>query len=270
MINILIIKNGTCNVDNTIRNILLNNIYQQKIYINTLCSCNSKDIENIKYSDYNAIIICGGNQSLVGRLDNDYKYKYLNILIDLVKIWIDNNVNILGICLGAQIIGEACGYMTKHLNKPIIGYEQSIYLVETIDNFNNSNNNNFFDTSFKNIMNYYMSCHYDYIDIFPEAKNNDILSEVDNINIMAVLDTTDFDIPYAFKIKNALCVQFHPEIDTLMMAEIINLYSSNIDNDVNKLQLIKANNYMSNNYTHISNATNIFFAKWLSSLNKVK
>ena len=132
MKKILIIKNGVCDVDKTLQHIIhdinknSNKIIQTYIMksYDLVRLCEPKDCFL-----YDAIIICGGNQSLVGRHDDDYPYEYLNKLIEYTKIWIDStNICILGICLGAQIIGEACGFKTARLDFPVIGYQNDIRL----------------------------------------------------------------------------------------------------------------------------------------------
>lgn len=64
-----------------------------------------KGIKNINTHDYDLLILLGGPQSVL-ELN---KYPFLQYEIALIKNFIKHNKKVLGVCLGAQLIGEAYG-----------------------------------------------------------------------------------------------------------------------------------------------------------------
>lgn len=70
-------------------------------------SYNNEPLPNA--DDFDALIVMGGPQS---PLEID-KYPYLNDEIDLIKQTLKADKPILGVCLGAQLIGEALGAKTE-------------------------------------------------------------------------------------------------------------------------------------------------------------
>lgn len=81
--------------------------YNQGHHVFELQTYNGQKIPDI--NDFDLIIVLGGPQSPM-RLDN---YPYLQAEIELIKEAILLNKKILGICLGAQLIGEALGAATS-------------------------------------------------------------------------------------------------------------------------------------------------------------
>lgn len=75
--------------------------------------------------EFDFLVVMGGPQS---PLEMD-KAPYLRDEIDLIKQAIDRNRRILGICLGAQLIGEALGAKTERSPNREIG----MYLVELLE-----------------------------------------------------------------------------------------------------------------------------------------
>src|SRR5579872_3499684 len=129
MRRILVIKNGECETD--IKYII--NKIDPTINVNIISS-----IELFKTTDpdkiinrYNGVIILGGNQTLTNRHEISYKHTYLNDLIKCTRVWIEKKVKILGICLGAQIIGEAVGHKTIKMKKQITGYTNNINVIKS-------------------------------------------------------------------------------------------------------------------------------------------
>lgn len=76
-------------------------------------------------NDFDFLIIMGGPQSPL-KLD---KYPYIKDEIELCKLAIQNNKLVLGICLGAQIIGEALGATTAQSPNKEIG-EFPVFVTE--------------------------------------------------------------------------------------------------------------------------------------------
>jgi anthranilate/para-aminobenzoate synthase component II len=176
--NILIIKNGTIKTE--IDKYILN--FDPTINIRII---NSFDIISYEELIFDKIIILGGIQDLTNRCNKNYKHKYLNTLIDQVRIWIDKKIPILGICLGCQIIGESYNYKTKY-HKNIFGNLEYIHKDNSENYFMNKFNESF------------LSIHSNYIDI--------------DDKYVLTYAKSDFLIPYVIKIKNAIGVQFHPDL----------------------------------------------------------
>tara|TARA_R110000868_G_scaffold14120_5_gene65981 strand:+ start:4992 stop:5684 length:693 start_codon:yes stop_codon:yes gene_type:complete len=76
-----------------------------------------KAIKNIDIDSFDWIIIMGGPQSAL----EINKYPYLQYEIDLIKQAITANKKVLGICLGAQLIGEAFGVKTEKSTEKEVG-----------------------------------------------------------------------------------------------------------------------------------------------------
>lgn len=230
----MIIKNGSCDVDKSLRHIM-NTI---DINIETFVIMSNDLVLTLKPTDcliYDAIVVCGGQQSLVDRHSINYSHPYLNDLIEFVKIWIQHNICILGICLGAQILGEACGFETTRLNSPVIGYQQTI-IVSDSSMLDES------DTPF------FMCCHHDRIRITDDTDITDIKIKID-----AYLRVKTELIPYAFSIKRAYGVQFHPEMNNDMLLQVKCFYA----------QVGELSEFTTTNEIRIREATIRFFRRWL-------
>ena len=245
MKTILIIKNGVCDVDKSLQQII--NRIDNNIKTDVITSYDL--VQTMGASDcmfYDSILICGGQQSLVNRHDKDYLYPYLNELIKYTTLWIEAHMCVLGICLGAQIVGEACGLTTQKLELPIMGYQQNIQL-----NYDNINKNTLLADSFSEYLPFLLCCHYDFIQIDHTTINN-------NFNIDAQLKTYDnvdkeIMIPYAFSIKNAYAVQFHPEMNDELLQQVKYYYPS----------LETSTQFIKDNMVSIDNATMSFFSRWI-------
>lgn len=244
--SLLIIKNGSAEVEKSIINIIKQTNYDiDKWKIDTYTS---RTLVAMKSSQdclgYSAIIICGGQQSLAAYGSN---YPYLKKLIEYVKFWIKKNINILGICLGAHIIGEACGFKTKSLRSVVVGYNININI--------GGGDNVLIDKNIIDKKSYLLGCHRDYVDLSDRSK-----LDLDNgleLNVEAVLNLGDLTIPYLFRFNNAFGVQFHPEADYDLFKQFAGLCPS----------LKSYEPYFMQNIKEINTVSVYFFQKWFDYIN---
>ena len=146
---------------------------------------------------YSGIIILGGPMSVY---DN---YEYLENEQKLIKKAVDMNIPTLGICLGSQLIAEAMGGKVYPGNLKEIGW----YDIEITENGSRDIFNGV--TTLKNTV---FQWHGDTFELPPSAI------------ILAKSDT----YVQAFRIKTAIGIQFHIEVDESMIDEWIRVYSKEL------------------------------------------
>jgi GMP synthase-like glutamine amidotransferase len=143
---------------------------------------------------YSGIIILGGPMSVY---DN---YEYLKNEQKLIKKAVDMNIPTLGICLGSQLIAEAMGGKVYPGNLKEIGW----YDIEITENGNRDIFNGV--TTLKNTV---FQWHGDTFELPPSA----IILAKSNTYVQA------------FRIKTAIGIQFHIEVNESMINEWIRVYS---------------------------------------------
>ena len=193
LMKLLIVKNGVCDTDIEIL------IYKVDHNIETRIVCSrSKELESIDTDKFDGIIILGGPQRLS---DPQWRreYRYLAKFVRIIQNWIRDGVNILGICLGAQLIALALGHNILERDEIVSGYNQNITLTPS------GINDPVFDYDFEIFKDYYLSLHADYIAQVEIGRQLDVLAMSD-------------DMIYAFRYGNVIGVQFHPDI-TLRILE---------------------------------------------------
>lgn len=155
---------------------------------------------------YSGIIILGGPMSVY---DN---YDYLKNEQKLIKKAVDMNIPTLGICLGSQLIAGAMGGKVYPGNLKEIGWHD----IEITENGSRDIFNGI--TTLKNTV---FQWHGDTFEL-PESAI-----------ILAKSDT----YVQAFRIKTAIGIQFHIEVDESMIDEWIGVYSK----EISDLNLDKSN-----------------------------
>lgn len=160
----------------------------------------ARNIKNIfqNLSDYSGIVILGGPMSVS---DN---YEYLQEEQNLINKAVDMNIPTLGICLGSQLIAQALGGSVHVGKTKEIGW----YDVEIT---NDGKKEIFSGLSTNNVK------------IFQWHGETFLLP--DSSTILA----KSRDYVQAFRIKNAIGIQFHIEVDVNMIKDWINQYSKEIE-----------------------------------------
>ena len=157
---------------------------------------------------YSGIIILGGPMSVY---DN---YVYLKNEQKLIKKAVDMNIPTLGICLGSQLIAEAMGGKVYPGNLKEIGWHD----IEITENGSKDIFN-----GITTLTNTVFQWHGDTFEL-PESAI-----------ILAKSDT----YVQAFRIKTAIGIQFHIEVDESMIDEWIRVYSKEIsDLNLGKSEII--------------------------------
>lgn len=160
----------------------------------------ARNIKNIfpNISDYSGIIILGGPMSVY---DN---YEYLEEEQNLINKAVDMNIPTLGICLGSQLIAQALGGNVHAGKTKEIGW----YDVEIT---NDGKREIFSGLSTNNVK--IFQWHGDTYDL-PNG---------------SIILAKSRDYVQAFRIKNAIGIQFHIEVDVNMIKDWINQYSKEIE-----------------------------------------
>ena len=199
---LLIIQNGTIEIS----------INKYLDYEYRVVKSFDTDVSNIDPTEYDAIIILGGHQS-VTMLSS---YPYLINVVELIKKCIDKNIPTLGICLGCQLIAYAIGCDIKSCDKLNIDYDTSIMG---------------FDNIFR--------CHIDYT--VPNDKIK-VLEYVDNMPYLFVHNKCIYGIQSHPDISPESVVKFSNCPDTIAYAK---KHSESIDKNnrivINKLLEIMLN-----------------------------
>jgi len=200
--NILVIQNIECESLGS-----LANLFELDGFNLTILNSQSNLIPT-DLSSYSGIIILGGPMSVY---DN---YVFLKNEQKLIKKAVDMKIPILGICLGSQLIAEAMGGKVYPGNLKEIGWHD----VEITENGSRDIFNGI--ATLKNTVFQWHG------DTYELPKSATILAKSD-----AYIQ--------AFRIKTAIGIQFHIEVDESMIEEWLKVYSKEVsDLNLDKSEIL--------------------------------
>ena len=193
---------------------------------NNIKSVNAWEIEWGSMSSSYDYIILGGH---MGAYDTD-KYHYLLSEKEWLSRSVDKGYKILGICLGSQLVADALDGEAYLSDKIEFGFKKLNFISK--------------DDIFS-----------DFIDTEVFTWHRDTFKIPTNAQLIA---NTDF--PQIYKIKNTVCIQFHPEVT-------LKLFDKWYDSKVSKEELKNydvdgTRNNLINNEKLMKQKVNKFFNKW--------
>ena len=199
---ILAIENISCETLGSLNEFLVSDGYK----ISEILAIKQAIPENIE--NFDAIFILGGPMSVNDNFD--YLLKEKQLIVNSIAL----GIPVLGICLGSQIIANACGGKVHRGPKKEIGWE---FVNITPDGKN---------SLFKNISDKKIQVFQWHGDTFVLPENTDVLS------------FSDLYIQ-AFRFKTAFGIQFHLEVTEQMILEWIKEYQKEIlDENIDKQEII--------------------------------
>lgn len=191
--HLLVIQNARCEHLGTLQSMFENDDFE----IDALIPVNGDNLPN-NADGYNVLIILGGPASVYEN------HQYLRNEEKLIQQAIAKNIPTLGICLGSQLIAKAAGASVYKGSRKEIGW----YPVElTTDSIND-----IFKGLKKNIT--VFQWHGDTYDL---PKNAVTLAKSELYPVQA------------FRVGNAVGIQFHLEVSRDMITDWINQYSSELE-----------------------------------------
>ena len=179
-------------------------------------------------SSYDYIIL-GGH---MGAYDTD-EYPYLLSEKKWLSKSVNNGIKILGICLGSQLVADSLDGEAYLSDKIEFGFKK-LNFIRKDDIFS------------------------DFIDTEVFTWHRDTFKIPTNAQLIA-----DTDFPQIYKIKNTVCIQFHPEVT-------LNLFDRWYDNEVSREELKnydvdRTRSNLINNEKLMKQKVNKLFDKWKES-----
>jgi anthranilate/para-aminobenzoate synthase component II len=201
---------------------------------------------------YDIIILGGGKQHLTSNnILTDYPE--ISNQIELVKLisskYNSSNKILIGICLGCQIIALSYGLSIIPMNKLVIGFN---YMdLNTINNKYILNSNDKYLTNLDyNLLSQSFSFHYDCIDV------SNLINSInsDNVDKLVIVAKSIDNVPYIITNTNSNIYgfQFHPEICSSSISNVVNLF---LENQIEKYSCL----LNSSNHTQLEKIQKHFF-----------
>jgi len=198
-----------------------------------MSSVNAK-YEQLPEKTFSLVVILGAPESANDNLP------YLQAEQQLIKNCVENNIPILGICLGSQLIAKTFGAKVYRGPKKEIGFYDDLKI---------SNNSRFF-SGFKNPFTVF-HWHGDTFDL-PEGAIQ--------------LASSEYYPNQAFQYKSAIGLQFHLEVNE----EMVNLWLDNTEEKLKKIPDIdpqKIRSEIIENISTVKSNMNNFYNNFKSSFN---
>lgn len=200
--------------------------------------CIDKDVtvpQNI--DDISGLVFMGGSMNVTDPL------QWIDDEKKLIKKAIDNNIPVMGICLGAQLMSAALGGKITHDPEMEIGWHK----VE-VDIMNKSND------WLKGLPKKFIPFHW-HADTFSIPKDATVLLH------------SECRKNQAFEIKNSIALQFHLEMTIEMVEEWVSLFKS----DLNKSHSCVQNDHeiifnLEEKISALHQNADIIWGKWIKGL----
>lgn len=187
--------------------------------------------EKIPSDNFSLLVVLGANESANSNLS------YLIDEQKIIKKYVQENIPVLGICLGSQLIAKTFGGRVFTGSKKEIGFYNDLKI--DIDS-----------GLFSGIQNPMTVFHW-HGDTFTLPENSIRLAHSENYENQA------------FEFKSAIGIQFHLEVD----ASIVNLWLDKSEENIKKLSYINANdirNDINEKISIVQNNMNIFYKNFKS------
>jgi GMP synthase-like glutamine amidotransferase len=158
-------------------------------------NANAQDDVPVKSSDYSAIVVLGGPMAVYDNLPHLQKEQ------DLMRDAIKNNIPVLGVCLGSQLIAQAAGGRVFKGRKKEIGWHDVLLSPQGRDGL------------FSGIGEKKMRVFQWHGDTYELPKDATVLAYTDLY-------------PQAFRIGSAIGIQFHLEVNERLIKSWIKEYEA--------------------------------------------
>jgi len=187
--------------------------------------------------DISGLVFMGGSMNVTDSL------QWISEEKELISKAIDENIPVMGICLGAQLMSAALGGKITHDPNMEIGWHKVKADIKNIDN-----------EWLKELPENFTPFHW-HADTFAIPDKATVLLH------------SKCRMNQAFSINNSIAMQFHLEMTTEMVEEWVRLFKSDLKNETPCIQ--NSHEIISNLERKIKNlhqSADIFYGKWIKGL----